>query len=285
MAITAKEVQALRELTGAGMMDCKRALTEAEGDLQAAKDILRQRGQAKGAKREGKATGEGTVVYAAKADGTQILLLELNCETDFVGKSDDFRALAQKLADKALAENVSEAEAVGGDEWIDEAVSRLGEKIRVGRVVNWQIEQPGVAGVYVHTATGRVAVAVELGLAEPVGDKAEVALEICRELGMQATAMKPVCLDRAAVPAELVEHEREVLRGAADMAKKPPQIQDKIIDGRMSKFYSEICLMEQTYARDNTKTMTQYVADTAKAAGLVATVRRYERIEVGRGES
>lgn len=285
MAITAKEVQALRELTGAGMMDCKRALTEAEGDLQAAKDILRQRGQAKGAKREGKATGEGTVVYAAKADGTQILLLELNCETDFVGKSDDFRALAQKLADKALAENVSDADAVGGDEWIDEAVSRLGEKIRVGRVVNWQIEQPGVAGVYVHTATGRVAVAVELGLAEPVGDKAEVALEICRELGMQATAMKPVCLDRAAVPAELVEHEREVLRGAADMAKKPPQIQDKIIDGRMSKFYSEICLMEQTYARDNTKTMTQYVADTAKAAGLVATVRRYERIEVGRGES
>ncbi len=285
MAITAKEVQALRELTGAGMMDCKRALTEANGDLDAAKDILRQRGQAKGAKREGKATGEGTVVYAAKPDGSQVVLLELNCETDFVGKSDDFRALAQKLADKALAENISDPEAVGGTDWIDEAVSRLGEKIRVGRLLNWQIEQPGVAGVYVHTATGRVAVIAELGLGEPAGDKLEAALEICRELGMQATAMKPVCLSREQVSTEMVEHEREVLRGAADMVNKPAQIQDKIIDGRMGKFYSEICLLEQTYARDNTKTMAQYVADAAKAAGLSVTVRRYERVEVGRGES
>jgi elongation factor Ts len=283
MAITAKEVQALREVTGAGMMDCKRALVEAEGDMEKAKDLLRQRGQAKGAKREGKATGEGTLVLAASPDGTKLVVLELNCETDFVGRSDDFRALAQTLADLALAGGITDPEALDGGALIDEAVSRLGEKIRVGRLVSWQATAPGLVHAYLHTATGRVAVPVELGFEAPVGDKLAAAADIANELGMQAAAMRPVSLSRDDIDAALVAHEREVLRGAADMASKPPAIQDKMIEGRLGKFYQEACLLEQVYARDNTKSVKQFVAEAAKAAGLIVTVRRFERLEVGRG--
>jgi len=282
MSISANDVKALRDVTGAGMMDCKRALTEAEGDLEKAKDILRQRGQAKGAKREGRTTGEGTLALAAPAGGAQALLLELNCETDFVGRSDDFKALAQALADQALAADAADAEALAVESQIDEAVSRIGEKIRVGRLANWRATAPGVVTCYLHTATGRVAVLVELGLDAPAGDKLAAVEEIGRELGMQVAAMKPVAVGREDVPAELVEREREVLRGAADMASKPPAIQEKMIDGRLGKYFQEVCLLEQTYARDNTKTMKQYLAEAAKAAGVAVTVRRFVRYEVGR---
>ena len=282
MAITAKEVAALREITGAGMMDCKRALVEADGDMEAAKDILRQRGQAKGAKREGKATGEGTLVVAAKPDASQAVVLELNCETDFVGRSDTFRALAQSLADQALAGDLTDGSQIVADDAIADATSRLGEKIRIGHLLNWKAEGAGAVAVYLHTATGRVAVPVEIGLDAPAGDKLPAVIEIARELGMQAAALKPVCLSREDVPAHLVAHEREVLRSLPDMASKPPQIQDKMIDGRMGKFYQEICLLEQIYARDNTKSVTQYVKEAAKTAGLNLTVKRFERLEVGR---
>lgn len=283
MEISAKTVMALREQTGAPMMDCKRALQEAEGDMEKAKDLLRQRGIAKGQKREGKATGEGTIVVAAAADGSQVVMLELNCETDFVGKSDDFRGLAQALADSALERDITDAEQVGGEDLINDAVTRLGEKIRVGRLLNWRAEAPGVITSYVHTATGRVGVLVELGLAAaPDADGLAAAQAIGRELGMQVTALRPAYLNREEVPAEVVEREREVLRGAADMANKPPQIQDKIIDGRISKFFAENTLLEQAYARDSSKSVTEYLNEAAKAAGLAVTPQRYVRLEVGR---
>lgn len=282
MEISASVVKALRDQTGAGMMDCKRALVEAEGDVEKAKDILRQRGQAKGAKREGKAAGEGTLVVAAKPDGSQVVVLELNCETDFVGRSEDFRVLAQALADQALAKDVSSADGIDPGHLIDEAVSRLGEKIVIGRIANWKAEQPGVVSCYLHTATGRVAVPVELGLDAEAPDKLAAIDEVGRELGMQAAAMKPICVSRTDVPAELVDHEREVLRGAADMANKPPAIQDKMIEGRLGKYYAEVCLLEQTYARDQAKKVGDYVNDAGKAAGVKLTVKRFERVEIGR---
>ncbi|MCC7493619.1 MAG: translation elongation factor Ts [Fimbriimonadaceae bacterium] len=278
MSIAAADVKALRDATGAGMMDCKRALAEAEGDVEKAKDILRQHGLAKGEKRAGRTTGEGCIALASSPDGQTTLALELNCETDFVGRSDDFRALAQSLADAALASGAETSEAVGGDDAIANAVSRIGEAIRVGRLVRWTAGADGLVGYYLHTATHRVAVLVEVagaGVAQPA------LAEVAKELGMQVAAMRPLCVDRDGVPADLLEREKEVLRNAEDMAKKPENIREKIIEGRLGKFFSEVCLLDQPYAKDDKKAVQQYVAEAAKAAGGSLAVRRFLRLEVG----
>lgn len=279
MAITAAEVKALREATGAGMMECKKALQEADGDLEAAKDILRRRGQAKSAKREGRATGEGCVAVAVSDDHRAAALLELNCETDFVGRGDGFRALAQQLAEKALATGANSAEALGAEDALSDAVSQLGEALRIGQVVYCNAGEAGVVGAYLHTATHKVGVLVRID-AEG-GDPAAVAA-VARDLGMQAAAMRPVCVDRDEVPAADLEREKENLRQAQDMANKPPQIQDKIIVGRLDKgFYQQVCLLDQIYARDGDKSVRQYVEAAGKELGAKLTVRAFCRVEVG----
>ncbi len=279
MAISAAEVKALRDATGAGMMDCKRALAEANGDLEAAKDLLRQQGLAKGDKRAGRTTGEGCVAVAVSADHTRAVVVELNCETDFVGRTDDFRALAQGMAVKALASGATAAEQVADEDGINAAVSRMGEAIRVGRVVAWQAADGHLLGSYLHTATHKVAVLVELAV-EGLG--AADAAEVAKELGMQVCAMQPLCVGRDEVPADRLEREKAVLRGAADMANKPPQIQDKMIEGRLGKFYQEVCLVDQVYFKDNALTIKKFLAETGQRLGGKLTVTRFERLEVGR---
>jgi len=147
-------------------------------------------------------------------------------------------------------------------------------------VVRWQAAPGGRVGYYLHTATHRVAVLVELGAADAVS--AAAVAEVAKEIGMQVAAMQPLCVSRHDVPADKLEHEKELLLQAADMAKKPPQIQEKIIEGRLGKYYSEVCLLEQEYAKDADKTVQQYLAEQSKAAGGELTVRRFERLEVGR---
>lgn len=279
MAVSAAEVKALRDLTGAGMMDCKRALQEAGGDVEKAKDLLRQQGLAKGEKRAGRATAEGCIALAVSDDARSAVALELNCETDFVGRTDDFRALANAAATAALTNPADDLEGLGLGDQVNEAVSKLGEVIRIGRIVRWQAADGGQLGYYLHTATHRVAVLVELGVA---GASPAAGAEVAKEVGMQVAAMQPLCVSREQVPADKLEHEKEVLRQAADMANKPPQIQEKIIEGRLGKFYGEVCLLEQEYAKDADKTVQQYLAEQSKAAGGELTVRRFERLEVGR---
>jgi len=280
MAISAAEVKALRDATGVGMMDCKRALEQAEGDVEKAKDLLRQQGLAKGDKRSGRTTADGAVAIVISADLAQAVVLELNCETDFVGRTDDFRALAQQLAQSALASGAQTPEDVDAADAINEAVSRLGEAIRVGRLIRWTAAAGSKLGSYLHTATHRVAVLVELGVEGSVAD--EAAADAAREVGMQVAAMQPICVAREDVPAERLDREKEVLRQAGDMANKPPQIQDKIIEGRLGKFYAEVCLLEQPYAKDPDLKVQQYLEQAGKAAGGKLCVKRFERIEVGR---
>jgi len=279
MAVSAAEVKALRDLTGAGMMDCKRALQEAGGDVEKAKDLLRQQGLAKGEKRAGRATAEGCIAIALTDDAQSAVALELNCETDFVGRTDDFRALAADAAVAALTNQANDLEGLGLGDRVNEAVSKLGEVIRIGGVSRWAAAEGGQLGYYLHTATHRVAVLVELGVA---GVAAEVAAEVAKEIGMQVAAMQPLCVSRDQVPADKLDHEKEMLLQAADMANKPPQIQEKIIEGRLGKYYSEVCLLEQEYAKDADKTVQKYLDEQAKAAGGELTVRRFERLEVGR---
>ncbi len=280
MAISAAEVKALRDATGVGMMDCKRALEQADGDVEKAKDLLRQQGLAKGDKRAGRTTADGAVAIAISDDLAQAVVLELNCETDFVGRTDDFRALAQQLAQGALASGAQTPDDVDAADAINEAVSRLGEAIRVGRLVRWTAAADGKLGSYLHTATHRVAVLVELAVEGDIA--AEAVTDAAREMGMQVCAMQPICVGREDVPAERLDREKEVLRQAADMANKPPQIQDKIIEGRLGKFYAEVCLVEQQYAKDQDLKVHQYLEQAGKAAGGKLGVRRFERIEVGR---
>ncbi len=280
MAVTAGDVKALRDVTGAGMMDCKRALQEADGDLEKAKDLLRQQGLAKGDKRAGKTTAEGCVAVATSDDCQAAVVVELNCETDFVGRTDDFRKLSEKIAAEAFAGGATSADQIDASDAINEAVSKLGEAIRVGRVVRWSAADGGRIGYYLHTATRRVAVLVELAC-EGVADLAAVA-GVGREIGMQVAAMQPLCVDRAGVPADRLEREKSVLREAGDMANKPPQIQEKIIEGRLGKFYQEVCLLEQTYAKDGELSVARYLENQSKALGGTLGVRRFERLEVGR---
>ncbi|NUP99655.1 MAG: translation elongation factor Ts [Armatimonadetes bacterium] len=282
MAVSAGDVKALRDVTGAGMMDCKRALQEAEGDLEKAKDILRQQGLAKGEKRAGRATAEGCVAVAVSPDHQRVVAVELNCETDFVGRTDDFRKMAQEIANKALASGATEAEALDVEPLINEAVSRMGEAIRVGRIFPLQAEGGNAVGHYLHTATHRVAVLVELAIEGAV--PAAAAAEVGREVGMQVAAMNPLCVCRQDVPAERLERERNVLRQAADMANKPPQIQEKIIEGRLGKFYQEVCLVDQPYAKEAEKSVQQYLDEQSKALGGKIGVARFVRIEVGRAD-
>lgn len=283
MAISASDVKALRDETGAGMMDCKRALEEAGGDVERAKDILRQRGQAKSLKREGRATGEGCVAVAADPAGRCAAVVELNCETDFVGRGEDFRGVAQRLADKSLATGAGDAAALAAEDVIAEAVSRVGEAVRLGRVARWEAGDSSVIAHYLHTATYRVAVLVELAV--DGGDVAALTgelLELGRDLGMQVCALRPLYVERDAVPAEMLEREKENLRQAADMAGKPPAIQERIIAGRLDKgFYQQVCLLDQEYAREGDITVGALLQREGQRLGTTLRVVRFERIEVG----
>ncbi|MBI2302263.1 MAG: translation elongation factor Ts [Armatimonadetes bacterium] len=284
MAISATDVKALRDDTGAGMMECKRALEEANGDFEGAKDILRRRGQAKSLKREGRATGEGCLAVAMAPDASAAVALELNCETDFVARTEGFRALAGELAAAALAAGVTDADELQVGDQLNEAVSRLGEVLRVGQLTRWTAGEGGVLGSYLHTATWRVAVLVEIGVDGDAAGQAAALAEVGRELGMQVTAMQPQYVDRDEVPAEALEREKQYLLAAQDMANKPPQIQEKILAGRLEKgFYQQMCLVDQLYARDDEKTIGRYLAETGKRLGSQLTVRRFVRLEVGRG--
>lgn len=287
MAISASEVKRLRDETQAGMMDCKRALQEADGDFEKAKDLLRQRGIAKSAKRAERATGEGVLAIAVADDQTKAAVVELNCETDFVARNEDFRALAQQLAERALAHAAQSAEDLDAADELDNVVGRIGEAIRVGRVLTLEAQGPGIVASYLHTATYKKAALIELGTSSPLESVPEGLVTLGRELGMQIVSLQPSCVAKEDVPAELVERERNVLREAEDIKTKPPQIQDKIITGRLDKgFYQNVCLLEQPYVREQDLSVSQHVAATAKSLGLdQITVRRFERFVVGAGEA
>lgn len=280
MEIPAAEVKALRDETGAGMMDCKRALQEAGGDLEGARAILRQSGKSKGAKREGKTAGEGGMAVAAATDASAAVAVELRCETDFVARSDDFRALCQTVADWTLQTAGSDFAALGLTDAVDEALTRLGEKLELGRQERYEAAPGGVVGHYLHTATNKVAVLLELGC-EGDGDRTAVA-GVGRDLAMQVAAMRPEVVSIDQIPADRLATEREVLRGSADMAGKPAEIQDRMIEGRLRKgFYQQICLLEQIFARDGEKTVTQWLAEQSRQLGVKLSVRRFTRLEVG----
>jgi len=259
--ITAAEVNKLRKQTGAGMMDCKKALVEAEGDFEAAVDILRKKGQKVAAKRADRDATEGAVI--AKTNGTDKgAVIKLSCETDFVAKNENFVALANKIADIALASGVSTAEELGAVEFeggltvaakLQEQTGVIGEKIEVAEMAT--VNAPYVAS-YIHMGN-------KIGTL--VGLTAEAA-EAGRDVAMQAAAMNPVALNRDAVPQEVIDRELEVGKDLARQEGKPEAMLDKIAAGRLNKFFKENTLVDQDFIKDSKLSVSKYL--TSVEAGL-----------------
>ena len=245
MAISAKTVKELRERTGAGMMDCKKALTEADGDMQKAIDWLREKGIAKAAKKAGRTAADGAVAAYISADGKTGVLLEVNCETDFTANNENFRALEKNVIEYIAKAKPADLDAlndgvIGGkkvSELVTEATATIGEKISIRRFVVY--ETAGKLTTYIHMG-GKIGVIVEMtGGSDELG----------KDVAMQIAAANPSAVDRAGVDASELEHEKEILRKQALEEGKPAKIVERMVEGRINKFYKEVCLVEQDFVK------------------------------------
>jgi elongation factor Ts len=276
MAITAQDVNKLRQMTGAGMMDCKKALTEAEGDFEKAVDILRKKGQKVSASRADRETKEGVVVTRVAENGTKGILLSLTCETDFVAKNEEFGAFANTLIDLAVANGGESKEAVLAlpyenitvAEKIIEMTGKIGEKIDIS---HFEIVTAEAVVPYVHS-NGKLGVLV--GLVNASGANVE---EAGKDVAMQIAAMNPVAVDKDGVDASTVEREIEIGKEQARAEGKAEEMLEKIALGKLAKFYKENTLLSQQFVKDGSKTIAQYLDGVSK--GL--TVNAFKRISIG----
>jgi elongation factor Ts len=285
--ISASMVVRLRKLSGQGMMDCKAALQEAAGDIDQAMTILRKKGLATLAKRAERETTEGLVVCRTSDDGKTAVLAVLCCETDFVAKSEDFVAAAQTLADYALAcpadegaENILET-AVDGKKFGDiltEIVSKTGEKVQVGDYAKCRLNGPGLISTYVHF-NQKVGTMVQIETGDETTAAADVLKQTAADIAMHTTATKPLALDKDGISPEAIEQEKAVY--AEQVKNKPANIIDKIVEGKLKKFFEENCLLHQKFVKDDSKSVAQVLSDAAKQAGGQAKIKRFVRFEVG----
>lgn len=281
--ISAVAVKELRERTGAGMMDCKKALTEANGDAEKAVTLLRERGLAKAAKREGRASNEGTVAIVVAGEAGAIV--EIGCETDFVARTDEFQRFAQQLAAVAVHAGADTLEALGAAALDGESVAqriaavagKLGENVVCKRVA--RLTAPGgLVGGYVH-AGGKLGVLVALRTSAR-GAGAEA---VAKELSMHVAAAdpSPVALERSDVPADLLARERELFAKQAAQTGKPEKVIEKIVEGRINKFYAEICLLEQPFVMNADQSIEQMLAQKGKELGADVAVTGFVRFRLG----
>ncbi len=284
--ITAKMVGDLRAKTGAGMMDCKKALTEAEGDMEQAIDLLRKKGLSAAAKKSGRVAAEGMI--AATGDGKRGALVEVNSETDFVAKNDAFQAFANGVAEVTLSENPADVDTLKGlafpgrersvGEELTHQIATIGENMNIRRFARLE-SASGVTASYVHGG-GKIGVLVQLDAEK--GDDPQVA-ETARMLAMHVAAANPQYLCRADVPADVVEREKDIMRVKAIESGKPENIVEKIIEGQINKFFGEICLLEQVYVIDTDKKVGKVVEALAKELGSQVTLAAYSRFQLGEG--
>ncbi len=285
--ITAALVKELREMTGAGMMECKKALVEAEGDLDKAVDVLRTRGLAAVAKKAGRATNEGTVLALVSEQGNAGALVELNCETDFVGMNEKFRAYAEKVAQAVLAHKPADLDALKAAEVegetveavVTDAIHTLGENIQLKRFA--YVEQDGGAvSSYIHGG-GKIGVLVEFKLGDASFATNADFKTYGRDIAMQVAAANPVAATRESVDPAIVEHEKEIYKAQAAETGKPEKIQEKIATGRLEKYFKENCLTEQAYVKNPDQSVNQYTAEVAKKLGTTIEIVAFTRFMLG----
>ncbi|SFW61812.1 translation elongation factor Ts [Selenomonas ruminantium] len=271
MAITAAMVKELREKTGAGMMDCKKALTATDGDAAKAVDWLREKGIAKAEKKAGRVAAEGAVGAFVAADGKTGCVVEINCETDFAAGNDQFKELLAKVAEHIVATKPADMDALNDSEiegkkvstLITEATATIGEKISLRRFACYETE--GRLASYIHMG-GKIGVLVNM----TGGDE-----QLGKDIAMQIAAAAPMAVDRAGVDASALEHEKEVLRKQAEEEGKPANIIERMVEGRINKFYKEVCLNEQIFVKDSEKTIKDVLGDVK--------VTEFTRFQLGEG--
>lgn len=271
--ITAALVAKLREMTGAGLMDCKKALTESGGDLEKAGDWLRKKGVAGAAKKAGRDAKDGVIAQYIKPGAKVGVIVEINCETDFVAKNESFRAFCDEIA-KKIAENPSvdlEADRVA-------AVQRIGENIKVSRHQRLEVQGSGLVAAYIHTGA-KVGVLVEVGAGKDATVASEEFKQLVRDITLQIAAANPTCVSRNEVDPAIVAKEKEI--AAEQVKSKPPQAIAKIVEGKLDKFYQTICLVEQGFVKNGEVTVKEHVAQVGKALGDEIVVRRFVRFQVG----
>ena len=288
MAVTASMVKELREMTGAGMMDCKKALNETNGDMDAAIEFLRKNGQAKAEKKAGRIAAEGIVMAGVKEDKTAAIV-EVNSGTDFVAKNADFQAYVQAVVNQALATNAADMDAFIAEAWNEDAsktvkdvltekIAVIGENLNIRRFE--KIEAEGCVVSYIHGG-GRIGVLVEADT-DVVNDEIKTCL---KNVAMQVAAMSPKYVSRDEVEQDFLEHEKEILLAQAkkENPNKPDNIIEKMIIGSLNKEMKEICLLDQTYVQDSDLTVAKYVEKVAKENGANVTVKKFVRFETGEG--
>lgn len=278
--ITAQMVKELRESTGAGMMDCKKALQEAEGNMEKAVDLLREKGLSKAAKKAGRVAAEGLVAIEMNDDNTVASMVEVNSETDFVAKNEDFKVFVKDAACMALATDKEDIASLLGEthkegitlqEVLNNRVAKIGEKLDFRRFA--KVVTNGQVAGYIHGG-GKIGVLVEM---ETEARDAKV-LELGKDVAMQVAAMNPKYVSRDEVDAEYIAHETEVLTQQALNEGKPANIVEKMVKGRLEKELKEVCLLEQTFVKNPDITVKQLVADVAKAVGSDIKVVKVERL-------
>lgn len=284
--VTAQLVKELRERTGAGMMACKKALTESNGDMEKAIEILREKGLAAAAKKAGRVAAEGIVKTYVSEDKKTGAILELNCETDFVAANEDFMNFADKIAEMVAKTSAATVEEFEGEmfnetqtvkEALTALIAKLGENMNIRRFKKFSVEN-GMVHSYIHGG-GRIGVLVEVS-----SDKVnEIVEEVAKDLAMQVAAANPLFLNENEVDATSLEKEKEIFRVQALNEGKPENIVEKMVAGRIKKYYKEVCLMDQPWVKDSDKNIAKFVDEKSKELGSPIVVNRFVRFERGEG--
>ncbi|GKX28952.1 elongation factor Ts [Vallitalea longa] len=289
MAVTASMVKELRERTGAGMMDCKKALVENNEDMEKAVEFLREKGLAKAAKKAGRIAAEGLVATYISDDNKVASIVEVNSETDFVAKNDTFKGYVADVATAAANTKANDIEGFLNDAWVKdesktvkdaltEQIAVIGENMNIRRFEKIEADGSFVAS-YIHGG-GKIGVLVEM-----VGEANDATIECARNIAMQVAAVSPKYISRDQVDADYIEKEKEILKQQAknENPNKPDNIIEKMIIGRLNKEMKEICLLDQAYVKDGDLNVSKYIASVAKETGVQLSVKKYVRFETGEG--
>jgi elongation factor Ts len=270
---TASDVAKLREMTGVGMMECKKALVEANGNLEAAVEILRKKGKAGADTKSQKEAREGLIVAHIAAGGKLGVLAEINCQTDFVARNDDFKAFADEVA-KAYAANPN----VDLESRRTEMVAKIGENIRLARNSRLEVSGAGQVAAYIHTGA-KVGVLVEVGCSKDDTTTKDEFKQLVKDITLQIAAAHPIAVNRDQVDAKIVEKEKEI--AAEQFKNKPAQAIAKIVEGKLNSYFQTVCLVDQGFVKDPEKTIATYIGEVGKKLGDEITVRRFLRFQVG----
>ncbi len=272
--ITAATVAKLREMTNAGMMDCKKALTESKGDLNAAVDILRKRGVATASAKAAREAREGVIAHYIAPGARLGVLVEVNCETDFVARNELFRAFAEDVAKKIAADPKADLEADR-----QAAVAKIRENIKIPRQVRMEVSGNGMIAAYIHTGS-KVGVLVEVNSGKETTVGQEDFRQLVKDITLQIAAGHPAVVSREQVPADVLAKEKEI--AAAQFKNKPPQAIAKIVEGKLEKFYQTYCLVDQGFVKKNSEiSVKEHIGSVAKQLGDEVTIRRFVRFQVG----